>query len=207
MRKHSRTSDGKPGRRYVEALGGLVMVGSLAWAFLRPKRSTEAITVGDVHQNRAERDGNFKPQATIEQANDHEGSHIYVPGLVAFLICMAVSAFMLHAGLWGWLKTLRGQSSVDAATAYDYHRNPASPTARGFPVLQVAPQKDWKTFYGEQRRILTSYSWINPTAGVVRVPIDVAMRRIVATGIPQWGSNKSISPLELQQSRAEEPKK
>jgi len=121
---------------------------------------------------------------------------------MAFLIFMGFSAFVMHAGLWGWLKTLKGTPAVDAARGWTPPAS-GSTKGKGFPVLQVKPQHDWLAYRQEQEAFLNNYGWVNRTAGLVRIPISEAMERVMRDGLPRWGpTNRSISPLELQRARA-----
>ena len=68
--------------------------------------------------------------------------------------------------------------------------------------LQVKPQLDWDAYREKQNDLLNHYGWIDKTEGIVRVPISMAIDRMLSQGVPHWGpTNRSISPLELQHSR------
>ncbi len=66
-------------------------------------------------------------------------------------------------------------------------RRAAPPRALGFegprqaplPRLQETPFGDVRTLRAEEERALSSFGWVDRQAGVVRVPIDVAMRLYV----------------------------
>src|SRR3954463_5040439 len=126
--------------------------------------------------------GKIRPQATEERREGHQSSDIFVPGLVAFLIFMAFSGFVMHAGLWGWLKGLRGKVGVDTAEHFHFRAN--SRTAASFPTLQVKPQLDWDAYRKEQNELLNYYGWMDKTAGIVRVPISMAIDRMLSQGVP-----------------------
>lgn len=50
------------------------------------------------------------------------------------------------------------------------------------PALQKNPRNNLKRVEREQRMALSSYGWIDRSKGLVRIPIDEAMRMIVARG-------------------------
>lgn len=52
------------------------------------------------------------------------------------------------------------------------------------PRLQPNPGEDMKELRRRQEQILRSYGWVDETAGVVRIPIDEAMRLVVERGLP-----------------------
>jgi hypothetical protein len=54
------------------------------------------------------------------------------------------------------------------------------------PRLQSNPAADLLAFEKQERSQLNSYGWVDKQKGIVRIPIDEAMRRIAAQGIPDW---------------------
>jgi hypothetical protein len=87
-----------------------------------------------------------------------------VAGFLAFVaITMAVLFFYLKAGAPGAF----GQAIE--------HRFPE-------PALQKHPQHDLRQFQLEQRAALAGYAWVDRSKGIVRIPIDQAMRIIAARG-------------------------
>jgi hypothetical protein len=50
------------------------------------------------------------------------------------------------------------------------------------PRLQKTPQGDLRRFEQKQRDLLSDYGWVDRSAGVVRIPIEEAMRIIAAKG-------------------------
>jgi hypothetical protein len=52
------------------------------------------------------------------------------------------------------------------------------------PRLQVAPQKEIHDYWESQQAILNSYGWVDQYNGVVRIPIDRAMRLVLERGLP-----------------------
>ena len=50
------------------------------------------------------------------------------------------------------------------------------------PVLQKNPQEDLRRFEHDQHAALSGYSWVDRSKGLVRIPIEEAMRIIAARG-------------------------
>jgi hypothetical protein len=50
------------------------------------------------------------------------------------------------------------------------------------PTLQKSPQDDLRRFESEQRAALSGYGWVDQSKGLVRIPIEEAMRIIAARG-------------------------
>jgi len=54
------------------------------------------------------------------------------------------------------------------------------------PQLQTSPPKDMAAFRAEETQALESYGWVDRAHGLVHVPIEAAMKKLAADGIPGW---------------------
>src|SRR5665213_4612615 len=54
------------------------------------------------------------------------------------------------------------------------------------PRLQIDPAHDLQTYRAAQQRQLATYGWVDRSRGIVRIPIDQAMRDVAAAGIKDW---------------------
>jgi hypothetical protein len=54
------------------------------------------------------------------------------------------------------------------------------------PRLQTDAQGNLRRFRAEEEKRLNGYSWIDKSKGVVRIPIEQAMKKLVTTGIPDF---------------------
>jgi hypothetical protein len=66
---------------------------------------------------------------------------------------------------------------------------PAAPFAAGRllppePRLQPDPRVDLYRLRQQEDATLSSYDWVNPTAGVIRIPVERAMDRLMEKGFP-----------------------
>lgn len=52
------------------------------------------------------------------------------------------------------------------------------------PRLQTEPQLDLEHLRARESTLLNSYEWVDPNAGMVRIPIDRAMDLILQKGLP-----------------------
>lgn len=78
-------------------------------------------------------------------------------------------------------------------TAVQDRRLPAGLPSYPAPRLQANPHADLRHFEAAELARLNSTGWVDKSHGVVHIPIDAAMRRIAAQGIPDWpvaGGNK-----------------
>jgi hypothetical protein len=98
------------------------------------------------------------------------------PSVATRIILVATMGFLGFVGLAmaGLLFYL--QSEEPGALA------PTSRTPFPAPSLQSSPRGDLQAFVEQQRTAMSSYAWVDRGAGIARIPIDVAMSRIVAKG-------------------------
>ena len=52
------------------------------------------------------------------------------------------------------------------------------------PRLQTNPREDLRALRAREDAVLNSYGWVDKTAGVVRIPIDEAIKLTVQRGLP-----------------------
>ena len=48
----------------------------------------------------------------------------------------------------------------------------------------MTPREDLRALRAAEDQALRSYGWVDRNAGVVHIPIDVAMKRVVESGLP-----------------------
>ncbi|MDB6148545.1 MAG: hypothetical protein JWO45_2209 [Spartobacteria bacterium] len=70
------------------------------------------------------------------------------------------------------------------------------------PRLEANSSNQFPKWRAQETMELTGYGWIDREHGVVRIPIDQAMRLLVERGLPNVGGGET--PLHLMQKRASE---
>ena len=60
---------------------------------------------------------------------------------------------------------------------------PPEPRLQGIDK-PVPPSADLKQLRDDEEAILSSYGWVDPAKGIVRIPIDVAVDMVAAKGLP-----------------------
>ena len=124
--------------------------------------------------------------------------------LVLFLF---LSALALQGVLAGYLKKLKsGPAPTDAWRPVERVGQTAATNAP-FPRLQVSPPLDLQAFRAREEAELSTYGWLNRTAGIVRLPIERAMELVLQEGLPtRRGTNQNVagpSSYELIRERGE----
>lgn len=92
---------------------------------------------------------------------------IVITTIAGFLVFVALFA----AGLFFYLRST-APSAFKAAVEHQFSE----------PALQKKPQADLRRFEREQRAALSGYGWVDRPSGLVRIPIEEAMRIIAARG-------------------------
>jgi hypothetical protein len=106
--------------------------------------------------------GNRRMPQPAGVAND-----IVITAVAGFLGFVAVSM----VGLFFYLRS----AAPDAFKAAVENHFPE-------PVLQKNPKDDLRNFEREQRATLSGYGWVDRSKGLIRIPIEQAMRIVAARG-------------------------
>ena len=106
-----------------------------------------------------------------------------IRGLVLFAVGLAATIALVFVGMVGVFHYFSRSQSLGS---------PASPfadvrTLPPQPRLQVEPRMDLEHLRKHEDEILNSYGWVDPKAGVVRIPIDRAMGLLLQKGLPVRG--------------------
>jgi hypothetical protein len=87
------------------------------------------------------------------------------------------------AGMWTFSKVLRSRSIArDPAPLPVAEANQPRPRPRA--ALQADPTADMQRFAKEEEAAVTSYAWVDRSAGVVQIPVDRAIEIVAERGLP-----------------------
>ena len=110
----------------------------------------------------------------------HESSDASVRGVVWAGVALAVTALVVHIGLYFHLRLLATRAERLEPVPPSFApaaEHPPPPE----PRLQTAPADDLQKLRAAEERQLTTYGWIDRKAGVVHAPIERA-KELVAEG-------------------------
>jgi hypothetical protein len=113
----------------------------------------------------------------------HEESDVNIRAIFGFGAGLAVIAAAIHVLMWLLFLYLGGREQATAAPQYPLaaeQRERLPPE----PRLQTTPRQDLKDLRAREEEWLTTYGWVDRNAGVVRVPIDEAIRLTLERGLP-----------------------
>jgi hypothetical protein len=118
-----------------------------------------------------------------EPAARHEESDVNVRGVLGFAAGLLVTAVLIQFMVWLLFVYFNGREAARVVPEY--------PLAAGEqtrvppePRLQTNPREDLRALRAREDAVLNSYGWVDKTAGVVRIPIDEAIKLTVQRGLP-----------------------
>ncbi|HEV3060208.1 MAG TPA: hypothetical protein VGY48_18330 [Vicinamibacterales bacterium] len=113
----------------------------------------------------------------------HEESDANITAVLSFAGGLIVTVAVVALVVWVFFQYLTSRAaqrqppSFPLATAQENRLPPE-------PRLQTDPRQDLQDLRDAEREILTTYGWVDRNAGVVRIPIDQAMRLALQRGLP-----------------------
>ena len=113
----------------------------------------------------------------------HETTDVNINGILIFAGGLVVAAAVIHLLVWvvfGYFEAREArQPQVEYPLAAEQkQRLPPEPR------LQTNPRQDLRDLRTAEDDVLTTYGWVDRNAGVVRIPIDEAMRITIERGLP-----------------------
>ncbi|HZT77170.1 MAG TPA: hypothetical protein VFA27_10960 [Vicinamibacterales bacterium] len=113
----------------------------------------------------------------------HEESDVNVRGLFAFAVGLTLVVAFVAFVVWLLFQFYSVRESRKTTPEFPLateQENRLPPE----PRLQTNPRQDLSDLRSQEDQILTSYGWVDRNAGVVRIPIDRAMKLTLERGLP-----------------------
>ena len=113
----------------------------------------------------------------------HEKRDVNISGVVVFIIVLVVVGALIQGAVWVLYRHF--DQTVARARVAEFPL--AEDSMRRLPPeprLQVDPREDMANLRRSEDDVLNSYAWVDRNAGVVRIPIDQAMKLIAERGMP-----------------------
>jgi hypothetical protein len=125
------------------------------------------------------------PDVRFEKKDVNESSTFWFG--VGILVVMVVTAIATKP-LYDFLG--ERESTTQPPAAYEAESDPSAlePPA---PRLQVRPELELAAFRAQEDAILASYAWVDKEHGIVRIPVEEAMRLVAERGMPVFESPES----------------
>jgi hypothetical protein len=110
-------------------------------------------------------------------------SEIHVRSIFGVLAGLALLVALSFAGMWTFSRVLKSRSVArDPLPLPVAEANQPRPRPRA--ALQADPTADMARFAKDEEAALTSWAWVDRSAGVVRIPVDRAIEIVAERGLP-----------------------
>jgi hypothetical protein len=113
----------------------------------------------------------------------HETSDVDIRGVLAFGVGLVVVAFVIHLLVWVLFRFFDVREARQGIPQYPLAAQQESRLPPE-PRLQTNPRQDLEDLRAAEQELLTTYGWVDRNAGIVRIPIDEAMKLVVQRGLP-----------------------
>jgi hypothetical protein len=149
------------------------------------------------------------PARQVHPEVGHETSDASFRWVLTFAVTMIVAAIVMHVVLWVMFRAYMasekpGKPPVSALAETERKHEPPEPRLEGLQQKLEAVKHE-SAIEGEE-----SYAWVNREAKIARVPIDEAMRLILAQPdrlkAETKGRRESPLPVPSNSGRSEEEK-
>ena len=108
----------------------------------------------------------------------HEESEVSVPFIVISLGVLLVGVFLVCLLVVGIFRYFHAENHVTQIVKETQQQVPPEPRVEEHPWEQIL------TVRAREDHVLDSYAWIDKKAGVVRIPINEAIDKLAAQGLP-----------------------
>jgi hypothetical protein len=145
-------------------------------------------------------DSNPRADAAHAQSR-HDIDDLNVWAIVKFAIGILILGVVSYIVLYGMLRLFEHERQAAQAPAPpmargEQDRLPPSPRLQmmpGSPSEFKSPDYEMTLMREDEEKKLTTYGWVNKDAGVARIPIDEAMKKLLEKGLP----SRSPSPMPV----------
>ena len=126
----------------------------------------------------------------------YETRDVKIRPLAVFIAGITVMAIATYLVVYLVIRLFSAQAANQDAQIQPVagQAQPAAPGEERLPPeprIQANPAADLKTLRDQEDVMLTTYGWVDARAGVVRVPIDVAMQQVLKDGLPARQQEKA----------------
>ena len=124
--------------------------------------------------------------APAYETTDAKTKPLYGAGLL--LAVVIIASFLIGSWMLGMFESSHEAQRVDNPLE-QYQARPQD------AVLQAQPKLAMEAYRAEMEAVATSYGWIDRPNGIVRIPIERAVERLLEEGLPEpvEGADEDVS--------------
>jgi hypothetical protein len=123
------------------------------------------------------------PRPAADVPPGHEESDVNIAGVFGFALSLVVAGVFISFVVWVLFGFFQSRAARRGAPEYPLaveRQNRLPPE----PRLQTDPRQDLLNLRRQEDEILNSYGWVDKNAGIVRIPIEQAMKITLERGLP-----------------------
>jgi len=117
----------------------------------------------------------------------HESSDVNIRAIFGFALGLLVTGVIIHFLVWVLFQYFTAREGRVVAPRFPLAVTQGTRVPPE-PRLQTNPRQDLSDFRAREDQLLSSYGWVDKNAGVVRIPIDRAMKLTLERGLPARGT-------------------
>jgi hypothetical protein len=125
--------------------------------------------------------------APLAHGSPHDSEHVdadvNIGAIFKFCLGLIVAAVAIQAVVWVLFQVLAGREAARVAPEYPLATSQETRLPPE-PRLQTNPREDLRQLREHENAVLGSYGWVDKSAGVVRIPIDEAIKATARRGLP-----------------------
>jgi hypothetical protein len=114
---------------------------------------------------------------------DRPDSEVDIAAIFIFGVGLLFSAIVIQGMIWLLFQSFAGREATRDVPSYPLAAGQDSRLPPE-PRLQTDPRGDLRDLRTREDTLLSTYGWVDKAAGVVRIPIDEAMRITAQRGLP-----------------------
>lgn len=135
------------------------------------------------------------PAATDNPEVRHETSDVNIRGILLFAAGLIVAGILINLLVWVLFEYFSAREARRVPREYPLAatqemRVPPEPRLQPVAPEWRTPRQDLEALRTKDRNVLTTYGWVDRNTGVVRIPIDEAMKLVVQRGLPARQESK-----------------
>jgi hypothetical protein len=119
----------------------------------------------------------------MQQEVHHETSDVSIAGIIGFGVGLLVTAAIVHLLIFVLFRYFDSREGARVPAEYPLARSQGDRLPPE-PRLQTNPRQDLHDVRAKEDERLESYGWVDRNAGIVRIPIDAAMKLALERGLP-----------------------
>ena len=132
---------------------------------------------------------NLENLENLDHSVSHEHSDVNIRAILGFGAALVVVAAVIHLVIYVLFGYFTSRENAKVPSEYPLAAA-AGDRVPPEPRLQTNPRQDLADLRAREDELLGSYGWVDRNAGVVRIPIEAAMKLTLERGLPARTESK-----------------